>query len=220
MRGDVRVYSMFKVLGVAEGSILQGGERKPLPEPHYGPFTPRDRELSRRLRRRLDVEHCLSTVVRGRWMQALVLRATAGYADYYSYLCRHYRELCAPMTQSSVDLLSRVDTSRIAHLRRELARRYLDGLDPRLMFDLPEEAFTTQPLMGFPIRVGAREQLQHYLLSRGIRGTALADRWWFVPGREPSALWRSHYLLPIGHYLSDREIDRVIEAANAFVERQ
>jgi dTDP-4-amino-4,6-dideoxygalactose transaminase len=215
-QADIRTYSLFKLLGVAQGSMLCGGERKPIPEPVYATPTPRDRELCKRLSRRLLIEHVLSTFVRGRRSQSLLLRATAGYADYYSYLCRHYRDLQAPLPARDIELLSRIDMARVAQRRCELARRYVDGLDRKLMFALPRECFLAQPLFAFPVRSAAREELRRYLVRHGVRGTALTERWWFVPGQESSALWRNHFLLPIGHYLSDREVDRVIEVVNSY----
>ena len=72
-------------------------------------------------------------------------------------------------------------------------------------------------LFGFPILVKDREAFHTHLARRGVRGLMCSDRWWFDTSRPPSELHRTHYLLPVNHHLSERDIRKVISAANAYI---
>jgi dTDP-3-amino-3,4,6-trideoxy-alpha-D-glucose transaminase len=112
--------------------------------------------------------------------------------------------------------------------RRQLARRYLDGLagvgDVRLPVERPAARHAYHL---FVVRTHARDALREHLAARGIRAglhypimaahqPALAER--FREQRFPVAeeLARTVLSLPLSHELEDAEIDAVIDAVREF----
>ncbi len=213
LSGDLCGFSFAKSLGVSSGSLLWLTNRENIGIDTPGLPGRGERRLGTLLARQLAVEHWCATVVRSRVSQVLLLRATARLRAYYPFLLAHYPTLRAPPTARSIALLDRIDTEGVAAQRRRIAQRYARELDPRLLPDLPRECFERQALFGFPVLVDDREAFHSALYRQGVRGTVLCDRWWFDTDRSPGGLYRRHYLLPLSHYMSDTQVERVIGAA-------
>lgn len=206
--GDLCLFSDTKMLGVAEGAhilVRTPGSHTP----SYGPSTDQERHLRLLLERRLRREHLLSTVFRSRWAQGLYLRLNGSRADYYEFLCDHYTELTAPTSPRWLRAFERADLARIAEKRRRLARLYCDLLDPSLQLRVGRDALLRAALFGFPVLVPNRNAFHAHLVANGIRGLTCADRWWFDHAHPPSRLHQQHYLLPVNHHLTEREVRRV-----------
>jgi hypothetical protein len=150
-----------------------------------------------------------------RYLMSAVRRTLGHRRDYYSHLMEHYPQLRVRVDSGSADHLNRVNFDRVFERRRELATLYLDELDERLRFPLPDASFTGQALLAFPVRVADQMAFHRHLRRGGIEGYWLADRWWFQD-RPPSELFRHHYLLPLHHGLTDGEVRRVAVRANQF----
>jgi hypothetical protein len=228
-RGDLALYAFSKLLGVPEGGLLKptgpgfGSPGKPAsgvpsrlagPADAYGAPTPEGRELSARLDRQLALQDRMARTGAGLLLQRLLTWAAGTGAEYYPYLTAHYRAIGESIAEPSRKLLERIDFEAVTRRRRELAGLYLRGLDPR--FRMAEDAaYLRQALCAFPVRVDDQEGFHAFLIRGGVQGYRLTDRWWFPPG-PPSPLHRGHYLLPLGHSLSEREVRRVIDRVNAY----
>lgn len=226
-RGALALYAYSKLLGVAEGGLVKATETAGVESLSaggdagvagaagaYGAPTPEGGELSARLANQLILQDRMGRLRAGPILQRALAFASGKGAEYYPYLTAHYRGIAQPVPDASRRLLERIDFQAVTRRRRELARLYLRGLDPRFLL-APETAYLRQALCAFPLRVNDQEKFHAFMIRGGIQGYRLTDRWWFSPG-PPSPLHRGHYLLPLGHYLSDAEIGRVVERVNAY----
>lgn len=217
LSGDVCVFSHTKMLGVAEGGELLFTNPAARRAPTFSSDTAGDRTLKRLLARQLLLEHLLATRAHGRRSQGMLLRIMRPFTAYYPYLCRHFTSLHAPVSPRWREILARVDLDQVAHKRRMLAERYVNGLRDGLQLPVPPECLLRNALYGFPVRVDNPQTFHAHLVRRGVRGQVLRDRWWFDTERKPSELCRTHYLLPVNHHLSAGRIDEVTAAANSYV---
>jgi hypothetical protein len=231
-RGDLALYAFSKLVGVAEGGMLKSGtapgagttglwnDAGPFgragdaAEGGYGAPTAEGRELTVRLERQLALQDRMARMRAGPILQRGLALAAGKGAEYYPYLTAHYRAIGEGISDASRRILERIDFEAVTRRRRDLARIYLRGLDPRFRL-APEAAYLRQALCAFPVRVENQESFHAFLIRGGVQGYRLTDRWWFPPG-PPSPLHRGHYLLPMVHYLTDAEIGRVIERVNAY----
>ena len=211
-RGGLALYAYSKLLGVPEGGLLKATEAGDAGA--YGAPTPEGGELSTRLANQLALQDRMARLRAGPILQRALGLAAGKGAEYYPYLTAHYRGIGQPVAEPSRRILERIDFEAVTRRRRALARIYLRGLDPRYLL-APETAFLRQALCAFPVRIDDQEKFHALMIRGGIQGYRLTDRWWFAPG-PPSPLHRGHYLLPLGHYLSDADIGRVVERVNAY----
>ena len=217
LSGDLCGFSFTKSLGVADGSLLWLRNRSLLHPCTCTADTAGDRRLKTLLGRRLLVEHLLATICRRRTCHGPLLRATRRWCDYYSHLSAAYTGLAGPISPASLRTLDHLDMDRVSTARRALADRYVERLNPALMFDLPRDSFLRQSLFAFPVRVPDRESFVQHMSRHGVRTTVLTDRWWWRNDAPPGDTYRSHCLLPLTHYLSVEQVDRVIDAANQWL---
>lgn len=213
--GDLALYAASKLLGVADGGLVWFRDGKIPGDSGYGPESEDAAVLKSRWELGLTLEDLFVRLRPGPRLQTLARRCLGGRLDAYSLLTERYREIASPVSDRSRRVLERVDFAAVQARRRALARVYLDGLEPRLRLDLPEEAVLRQPLLAFPVLVGDQDRFHAHLARRGVLGFRLTDRW-LPPGLAPSELYRRHYLLPMGHHLSDAEAGRVVAAANGY----
>jgi dTDP-4-amino-4,6-dideoxygalactose transaminase len=213
LSGDLCGFSFTKTLGVASGSVLWLNNKSLLGTDAPGAIAAADRRLNTLLKRQLAVESLCAATVRSRLLQAALLRLSAWARAYYPFLSAHYPDLHGRPDRDTLSLLEHIDTDRVSARRRQIAMRYSRELDKRLLLPLPPEHLERQSLFGFPVLVANRERFHGALYHRGVRGLILCDRWWFDTSSAPGELYQRHYLLPLSHYMSDTDVDRVIEAA-------
>lgn len=215
LTGDLALFAASKSLGVADGGLLWFRDGRVSGGAAYGPETAAGETLKARWELGLSLEDLFARLRPGPRLQTLARRCLGARLDAYSLLAARYRDMAAPVSEASLRTLERLDFAAVHARRRALARLYLAGLEPRFRLDLPDEACLRQSLLAFPVLVDDQERFHAHLVRRGAMGYRLTDHW-LPEGRQASALYRRHYLLPLGHHLSDTDVARVIVAANAY----
>jgi dTDP-4-amino-4,6-dideoxygalactose transaminase len=218
LTGDVAAYSFTKMLGVAEGALLWFARKDLLEASAYSPLDRAGARVRSLMERKFALDSFFADHPAPRVVEGAARRLLRRGMDYYPRLMEHYPSLRARVAERWIEVLNRVDLAGVTERRREIARIYLERLDPRLRLALPDECFLRQALYAFPVRVDDPPAFHAHLGARGIRGFALTDHWWFSEGRG-SELLRRHYLLPANHHLSDAKIARVARAANEYAAR-
>lgn len=220
LAGDLALFSFTKMLGVAEGGLVWFRDRDlmepPAPAAHATAAAGAAAILAARMGANLAFEDWIQRWRPSPGIQALARRALGKRIGYYPHLTRHYREIDAPVSATSRRILESLDFEAVLIRRREIARLYLAGLQPRFHLGAPEEAYLRQALVAFPIKVDDQDLFHAYLARHGVLGFRLTDRWWFREDAGPGELYHRHYLLPANHYLTDREIQAVIACVNGY----
>lgn len=217
--GDITLFSFPKMIGVEEGGMLRfERETIAVDPPPYVAIGNGLEELRKRLRWKLSIDSFCVHITSSR-IEALIRKLLRSKMNYYPYISEHYTSIFGPLASKSIDILDRIDFDRITARRRHIARLYLESIDSRMLIDLPESCYTSQALYSFPIRTSNQKKLHNFLLAKGVRGSVLRDHWWFKDTICSNTLLNEHYLLPINHYLSDKQISHVVKVVNAYARK-
>jgi len=142
---------------------------------------------------------------------------------------------------SEFGLVSRMDNLQAAILnyrlgkldliikkRRANAKKYIEGFNHKDIFTYQEEAHEYNTYHTFVLQTNYRDELQKYLLSRGIKTTVhypipihlqpASRRLGYKEGDLPVTEKQAHEILslPIHQYLTDIDLERVINTVNSF----
>jgi hypothetical protein len=216
--GDLVLYSLPKTIGVPDGAVLEL----------------RTAQLQRlSLISGRGVGHAMYVAVQ---LTVLLLDTLAGAAPgsaifhwlsvTTSRVFRPYRLLMAvfrnpaPMSAVSRFLLRRVPWEAIVRRRREIERRYDEGLDRAAFVRFIDTSTdSAHCAMGFAVLVQRRDSLVRHLRHYGIRGVTFVRKWDYFPFDDPlhadaRTTMQQHFLFPTAPRLTDAEIDLVIQVAN------
>jgi len=216
LTGDICTYSFTKMVGVAEGSLMWFSRKSLLRQSPRSPESGDSRRLRSRLTMRLRTESFLARTYAGPRLRTAVNTLLHRLQNYYPLLMDRYAECFPRVGVHSIHALDRMNFDAVFARRKLLALRYLSGIARPFRLDLPDECFTAQALVGFPIRAPDQCAFHAHMRARGVEGFTLVDHWWFKDTVGENSLLRNHYLLPLNHYLTERDIDQVIGAVNAF----
>lgn len=208
--GDIALFSFTKIFGVTEGSCLRFAS----PRNEEAIYFERHAE-AQRLRQSLYWGKMLESYCGNFKLRGWLTRALrwVGVKDYYSLLMKSYVDNHPRMSAAAFYTLSRLDMERVRKIRKQYSAIYLTGLHPDLLFKVPKVYYERQALFAFPIKVNKRDLFIKQLKEEGVLALTLTNRWWFNEQGDKS-MYYSHLLLPINHYLSEREIRTVIDKVN------
>ncbi len=113
------------------------------------------------------------------------------------------------------NLLKRINFNDISKKRILYAKYIYESIDPKYLFDISKEAYLSQALIGFPIKIENQKIFQTYLMENGILGFTLRNGWNPHILDNPHPYFRNHYCLPINQNLSEDEIEKIVDVVNA-----
>lgn len=102
--------------------------------------------------------------------------------------------------------ICKIDFVKVSTKRILNAEILYKNIHPKYLLPVGKGAYLRQSLIGFPIMVDDQGRMMKYLLKRGVHGFALRNGW--KPDEldyEPELL-KSVFLLPVHHYLNDKEL--------------
>ena len=159
---------------------------------------------------------------------ASLVRTLANYGSSAKYV-HDFMGINSRLDEMQAAILSlklkRLDEDN--NLRRQVAKRYLDGINNKLIRLLPIDNWEANVFHIFPIFTPERDRLQAYLTEAGIQTLihypipphqqkALSDyRALSLPITEQ--IHREELSLPMSPLLTDSEIESIINAVNRFV---
>ncbi len=220
--GDFVLHSLTKIVGVADGAVLE------MAAAHVLPLKPQPSCDPRRV-------ICLVMNM----ARLLVISASrrfgspAFWSRFWSILGRFfnsYRILMwyfkrpTPMSGLSKRLLARFPWRDAVMKRLHHERRYRAGLDRSVFGHLGNVAEASHCAMGYAVVVEQREALFDALATHGIYGIWFENKWDYFPTDvvHDDARWvmKHHFLFPTAYALSDEEVEEVICVANKWAATQ
>jgi dTDP-4-amino-4,6-dideoxygalactose transaminase len=213
--GDVLTMSFTKIIGVSQGSLLWIKNKGLF---FKSPYLESKEDLV--LRKKMDFNFKLLNYMSGKgnvfFSKSIILKLLKSQRDYYSYLMDRFHILTGKVSDQNIEIINKIDFEKIHKRRNEIATMYLNKLNPGLLMDLPQSYYTGQLLFAFPILVDDQNKFGKYIRNNGISGVVLTNKWWFS-NKNYNELYQRHFLLPINHYLSNNEIEKVIDFANKYI---
>lgn len=208
---DATAYSFYKLVG-----LPYGGEVRTKVTPHvsYGASSEHNLALMRKMKHNylFYSNHVLP------YIPAFPYRAFNHVFSKYVKFCSLSKAPWSDPLPLLPDALSQrlltMDFEAVTKRRTEIAGRYYDTLDHRVLFPLPREAFIRQSAVGFPILVNDPLKLLKYLVRKGVVTTRFIDIWWWDRTQEENELYRRNILLPAHHGLSDTNVNYIVRTVN------
>ena len=214
--GDIAIYSFTKMCGVPEGSLMWFKNRSYLIPKSYNSAGYVSKRLSKKLKQTLFLEHIMARY----GSYKLCRRANPlliNFVDYYDYLMRHYVSISNRASYESIIILNRLNFEKISKKKMKLAKIYLEGLQESFLLSVPKSCYTAQALYAFPIQVSYPDRLSKHLIQNDILSFSLTGRhWWFTEESKKEPFFDQHCLLPLNHYLYEKDIQKVVGVVNAF----
>lgn len=210
LSGDIGLFSFTKIFGITEGSCIKFN----IPHKKKAVYVEKQPE-TRQLRKSLFwvkvlESYCQHIKING-WLTKCL--KWMGIKDYYSLLMASYWNNYPRLSSTVFQTLSRLDFDAIVRVRKHYAKLYLENLRPELLLNIPKMYYMRQALFAFPIKVCNRDMFVKMLKKGGVFALTLTNRWWFG-NQGNKAIYNSHLLLPINHYLREQEIKTVIRQVN------
>jgi len=220
--GDFVLHSLTKIVGVADGAVLE------MAAAHLLPLKPRPY---------CDPRRAICIVMN--MARLLVTSASRRFGSpafwsrfwnifgrfFYSYpILMWYFKRPTPMSGLSKALLARFPWRDAVVKRLRHERRYRADLDGTVFGHLGGVAETGHCTMGYAVVVEQREALFDTLAAQGIYGIWFEYKWDHFPADvvHDDARWvmKHHFLFPTAYALSDEEVKEVIRVANEWAIKQ
>ena len=115
---------------------------------------------------------------------------------------------------AKLQVLKYLDFEKINSKRIKLAQIYLENLTKDCIFAFDTLSYLNQSLIGFPIFTNTPELLHKHLIKNGVHTFILKRSWWFDTEEKQWEIVNNHILLPIHHYLEEKDILKVCEIIN------
>lgn len=208
--GNFILFSLPKIIGIPDGGILV------------------DRSKSINLDDYKN-DHLLAWIYSQLKAVALFLSAKPNFKKLeavcniisYRILTQYFQK---PTSQSRKSRIAweYTDHEFVVNKRREYAKLYQNNINnPWIEID-PGLIEGQDVLMGFPVYTNERDKLEAFLLSSGIKPLKFVKRWGYLPSKlesefeETKKFKNTHLLLPVTHFNSLQEIQKIIETINSF----
>lgn len=224
--GDIALYSYTKMFGVYEGSLLWFRNKNYFINNNYEHITHCAKKLSRRLKISFYLEYFLGNISFTPQVDKIVcylsrkVNKVMGKREdnlYYNFLMDNYTKIACRISDTTIQLLNRVNFNGVIGKRKSNAEIYLAYLDKRFLFPIPRSYYILQALYAFPIYVESVQKFNSYLSENGIRSLNHTALWWFTSDSKKEPFFDHHSLLPTNHYLSPEKIKKIISVVNNFL---
>jgi hypothetical protein len=220
--GDFVLHSLTKIVGVADGAVLE------MAAAHVLPLNPRpSRDPRRAICLVMNMARLLVTSASRRFgSYAFWGRFWGVFGRFFnSYrILMWYFKRPTPMSALSKALLARFPWRDAVVKRLRHERHYREGLDGSVFGHLGDEAEASHCAMGYAVVVEQREALIDALAAHGIHGIWFEYKWDHFPADvvHDDARWvmKHHFLFPTAYVLSDEDVEEVIRVANEWAMTQ
>jgi len=131
------------------------------------------------------------------------------------------------MSTLSQKIVERVDFDEVIKTRSRYAKMYEEKLNDKYFTKLLTIGSETRATFAYPVLVKDRNSLYKYLVKRGIYGTYLISNWNYIPKEEDNQsqifmntqhIIDHHFLFPTASYLKETDIEKIIDCANEWVD--
>ncbi len=219
-QGQIALYTVSKTLSIGEGGLIWFRDKNVELDLPFEPINAKGKILIQRLQANARLANRLASLpkifpVRTYTWIARLYKLAGLNSNFYPFLKLHYRELGANISSLAIKNLEHFDLAAIIEKRQKLAHLYLRGLDFRFRLVSDDSAYLRQSLVAFPILIQNQEHFHSYLVRKKVLGFRLTDDW-FNQEMKPGNLIYHHYLLPLSHYFTEGQIEKVIQVVNAY----
>jgi len=204
---DATIYSLYKLLGVPYGAFINSNKMIELKDlPRNDNF-----QIEKIMQKNLDfygasyIQYLPSLIFR-------VINKIYGNSVNFNPIVESNWDKNNFITKSNI--LDKIDFDKINEIRIELAKQYLDNLNPNCLISYNSINYLHQSMIGFPIFTNNPESTHRILISKGIHSFILKRGWWFDSPEKQWKIVNNHLLLPLHHHLGKSEVMKVSRIVN------
>jgi len=223
--GDYILYSLPKMIGVADGAVLVVRDSTiDMNQLNYYSKKTNYLYMSKQIFL-LFLNSAINRIPSARLVN--ILSAVFGKLfNSYSNLMGIYHNP-NKMSTLSQKIVERVDFNEVIKTRSRYAKMYEDKLNDKYFTKLLTVGSEKRATFAYPVLVRDRDSLYKYLVKKGIYGTYLVSSWNYIPKEEDSQsrifmdtkyILNHHFLFPTAFYLKETDIEKIIDCANEWID--
>ena len=129
----------------------------------------------------------------------------------------NWREHISVLNSNEFEYLKQIDVKKINDIRMKHAENIFENIDERFLLTKDKSAYCSQCLIGFPVFVEDPMLFKSHLMKKGVLGFTFTREWDPMGISKQQWYFDKHFILPLNHNLSSKEIEKVIDATNSFL---
>ena len=146
----------------------------------------------------------------------IYIKLFAGKYNYSDKLNQSIKKTLKFVPENFHEQIVKLDIAQINAKRIANAEYYYNNLDLKYLIKIEKECFTSQALIGFPIKMKNPELFHNYMIKHGILGFSMKGAWWMNSNQTPFGLHGTHYCLPVSQDLSSEDLTKIVNTVNNY----
>jgi len=224
-QGDYILYSLPKMVGVADGAVLVVRDFSiDIEELQY--HSKKTNHIYIIKQTLLLFLNSFITKIPNAKLVNIISAVFGKLFNSYANLMRVYHNPNS-ISKLSSKIVKRIDFDEVVKGRSRYAKIYEERLDDTHFTKLLTIDNQERATFGYPVLVEDRDNLYRFLAKRGIYGSYLISNWNYIPKEyESSQLFENteyiinhHFIFPTALHLKERDINKIVDCANEWIKK-